>query len=319
MLVIDAAGGLEEGLTHGVFLHEVAHEFAGLDVGQHGLHAGLRLIIGQDARARDVFAVFGGVRDGVVHVRDAAFVDQVDDQLHLVQAFEIGHLGLVSRFDQGFEAHADQLYQATAEDGLFAEEIGFAFLTEVGFDDARAAAADGGAVGEADLHRLAGRVLVDGDEAGDAAALGVFAADSVAGALGGHHDDVDAGLGFDQAEMDVEAVGKGDGGAFAEVVMDVLAVGGGLQFVGHGEHDEVAPGGGFGDAHDLEALGFGLFGGGGTRTEGDDEVLGARIAEVEGVGVALGAVAEDGDLLVLDEVHVAVTIVIDAHCGDPFC
>jgi hypothetical protein len=41
----------------------------------------------------DVLAVLGRVRDRVVHVGDAALVDEVDDQLHLVQALEIGHLG----------------------------------------------------------------------------------------------------------------------------------------------------------------------------------------------------------------------------------
>jgi hypothetical protein len=102
----------------------------------------------------------------------------------------------------------------------------------------------------------------DRHEAGHAAALGVFAAHGVAGALRRHHDDVDAGLRLDQAEMHVQAVGKGDRRALAQVVMDVFAVGLGLKLVGHGEHDQVAPGGGLGDAHDLQALALGLGGAG---------------------------------------------------------
>jgi hypothetical protein len=51
---------------------------------------------------------------------------------------------------------------------------------------------------------------VDRDQAGHAAALAVFAAHGVAGALGGDHDHVDVGArDFDQAEVDVEAVGEG--------------------------------------------------------------------------------------------------------------
>lgn len=206
-----------------------------------------------------------------------------------------------------------RLDEAAAEHGLLAEEVGLAFLTEVGLDDARPAAADGRAVGEADFHGLAGRVIVHGHEAGHAAALDIFAADGVARALRRHHDDIDARLRLDQAEMHVEAVGEGDGRAFAQIVVDVLLVGLGLKLVGHGEHDEVAPGSGFGDAHDLEALGFGLLGGGRAFAERHHHVLRARIAQVQRMGMALAAIAEDGDLLVLDQVDVAVAIVIDAH------
>jgi hypothetical protein len=205
------------------FLHPVAHEAAGLDVGQHRLHPRLGLVIGQDARAGDVFAVFGGVRDRIVHVGDAALIDQVDDQLHLVQAFEIGHLGLVAGLDQRLEAHADQFHQAAAEHRLLAEEVGLAFLPEVGLDDARPPAADGRAIGQADLQRLARGVVVHRHKAGHAAALDVFAAHGVAGALGRHHDDIDAGLRLDQAEMHVQAVGEGDRRAVAQVVMDIFA------------------------------------------------------------------------------------------------
>ena len=57
---------------------------------------------------------------------------------------------------------------------------------------AGAGAADGVGVGQGEVLGLAGGVLVDGDEARHAAALGVGAAHEVAGALGGDHDHVDA-------------------------------------------------------------------------------------------------------------------------------
>ena len=67
-----AADRLEAGLPHGAFLHPVAHETALLDVVEHRLHPRLGLLVRQDARGADVFAILGRVRDRVVHVGDAA-------------------------------------------------------------------------------------------------------------------------------------------------------------------------------------------------------------------------------------------------------
>src|SRR6185295_5964468 len=51
--------------------------------------------------------------------------------------------------------------------------------------------------------------------------------------------------------------------------------------------------------------------------ERDDHVLDARIPHVLGVRVPLAAVADDGDLLALDQIDVGITIVIDAHGSVP--
>src|SRR6201991_645403 len=164
------AGRLERGLVDLVLQHPVAGEFSGLDVGQHALHLGLGRI-GDDARAGDVFAILGGVGDRVVHVGDAAFIDQVDDQLYFVQAFEIGHFRSITGFGERFETSADEFDETAAENDLFAEEVGFALFAEIGFDDARTATADAAGVGQREFKRVAGRVLVNGNEAGNAAAL----------------------------------------------------------------------------------------------------------------------------------------------------
>ncbi len=232
-----------------------------------------------------------------------------------MQALEIGHLGGIARLDQRLEPHADQLHQAAAEHRLLAEEIGLAFLAEIRLDDPRTPAADGRAIAEPDLERLARGIGIDGHEAGHAAALDELAPHGVAGALGGHHDDVHALFRLDQAEMDVEAMGKGDGCTGADVVMDVFAIGLGLQLVGHGEHDQVAPGRRLGNVHHGQPLGLGLLRGFRSFAQRHDDVLRPRIAQVEGMGMALAAIAENGNLLVLDQVDVAVTIVIDAHGG----
>src|SRR5579883_562047 len=73
MGIAHGAGGLEAGLAGLVFQNPVAGEFAGLDVLQNLAHLRLGLI-GDDARAGDIFAIFRGVGDGIVHIGDAAFI-----------------------------------------------------------------------------------------------------------------------------------------------------------------------------------------------------------------------------------------------------
>ena len=79
------------------------------------------------------------------HLGEAALVHQVDDQLELVQALEIGDLGLVAGGDQRLEAGDDQLAGAAAEHRLLAEQIGLGLLAEAGLDRAGIGAADPGA------------------------------------------------------------------------------------------------------------------------------------------------------------------------------
>src|SRR6185369_17399463 len=69
---------------------EVLRVFSALDPRQRIAHR-LAGFGGDDLRTGDVFAVFSVVRDRIIHRADAAFVHQVDDQLELVQAFEVRH------------------------------------------------------------------------------------------------------------------------------------------------------------------------------------------------------------------------------------
>ncbi len=45
----------------------------------------------------------------------------------------------------------------------------------------------------------------------------------------------------------------------------------------------------------------------------DRDLLDAGVAQIERMGVALAAVADDGDLLALDQVQVGVAIVVNTH------
>ena len=164
---------------------------------------------------------------------------------------------------------------------------------------AGAAAADPGGVGE-DERRGRCRWRPGGrHQAGHAVAFLELAADQVAGALRRDHADVDAGRRLDLAEVDREAVGEEQQVAGGDAVGDLLAPDLGLLLVGQQDHHDVAAAGGFGDVEDLEPGRFGLGAAGGVGAQADDHVD-AGVLEVEGVGVPLGAVAEDRDGLAVE-------------------
>ena len=165
---------------------------------------------------------------------------------------------------------------------------------------------------------IAGGVLVDGDEAGHAAAALIFRAHGVAGPLGSDHDHVDVGARFDQAEVDVETVGKGQRRAGLHVGGKIIGIDRGLMLVGGEHHQNVGPFGCFLVRQNLEAGGLSLLGGCGTGAQGDSHFLDARIAQVLRMGVALRAIAQNGDLFAGDQVQVGIGVVIDFHWFSPW-
>ena len=101
-----------------------------------------------------------------------------------MQAFEVGHFWSIACFSQGFEAGFDQFNHAAAQYGLFAEEVGFGFFAEVGFNHAAFGTAVGCGVRQGDVACFAAFILVNGDQRRYAAAFQEFAAYGVAWALG---------------------------------------------------------------------------------------------------------------------------------------
>src|SRR5438045_4177713 len=95
-------------------------ELAALDLVQDAAHLRAGLLV-DDARSARVVAVLRGVGDGVPHPAHPALVEEVDDELELVEALEVGDLGLVSRRDERLEARGDQRRGAAAEHGLLSE------------------------------------------------------------------------------------------------------------------------------------------------------------------------------------------------------
>jgi hypothetical protein len=219
---------------------------------------GLAALFVDDARAADVIAPLGCIRNAVAHVGKAATIDEVDDELELVEDFEVGALGLVAGFDEGLESALDEGADAAAEDGLLTEEVGFGFFFERGLEDSGAGAADALEVAQIEGVGVAGGILVDGDEAGDAAAFGEDFADTMAGSLGCGEADVDVPGGDDGLEVDVEAVSEEEQRAGLEVGGDFIGIQFGLGLVGGEDHNHVGPLGCLGGGGDFKASLLGL-------------------------------------------------------------
>jgi hypothetical protein len=98
----------------------------------------------------------------------------------------------------------------------------------------------------------------------------------------------------------------------AQVGMDLVRVDGPLHLVGREDDDEVGLLDRVGDREDTQALGLGLGLGLGALGQADAHVD-TGVAQVERVGVALAAVADDGDLAPLDDRQVGVVVV--EHLG----
>jgi hypothetical protein len=311
MLFALRAQPLEVRQTGAVLGDPLVGELARLDLGEDLLHGGSGLRP-DDALAAGHVAILGGVADGVAHVGDAALVDEIDDEFHLVDALEVGHLGSVTGLDQGFEARADELGEPAAQHRLLAEQVGLGFLLESGLDDCGATAADCAAPREADLARVAGRILLHREQARDAAALRIFSANHVAGALGRDHEDVHVGRRLNEFEMDIEAVAEGEVLALGEPRLDLLVVDLGAHLVRHEHHDDVGLAGSLGGVENRQPLLDRLVARGAFGAESHAHIH-AAVAQVERVGVALASESDDRDLAAPKRAQVRVAIVINFH------
>src|SRR6185437_11819227 len=176
------------------------------------------------------------------------------------------------------------------------EQVGLGLFAKAGFDNRRPSAADRRSVGEPDLLSVARRVLLDREKTWYTASLDVLGSHQMAGALGRDHKNVDAGGGLDELEMDVEAVAEGQILARRELGGDFGLVNFGAHLVRHQHHHDVGAARGLGGLENRQTLLGGLLPRGAVLAEPHAYVHSA-VAQIERVGMALAAEAEDGDFV----------------------
>ena len=267
------------------------------------------MLIHNPGTAGDV-AIFSGLGDGEAHAGDTGFIHEIADELQLMETLEIGHLWLITRFNEGLEAGLNKSARATAEDGLFAKEIGLSFFLEGGLEHAGAGRADALSPSERDFLSGLRLILGDGDECWHAFTFGVEAADHVARALGSDHNAVDVLVQLDQAEVNGETVAEEKGFTLGEMGEDGARVDVSLFHVGQADHDNIGAANGFAGLDDLEAMGLSDGFRFGSSVKANDD-LAAAVLQIERMGVALRTIAEDGERFILKHAEIGVFVGVD--------
>ena len=144
----------------------------------------------------------------------------------------------------------------------------------------------------------------------------------MAGALGSDHDNVNIFRGNNGLEMDVEAVCKSQCLALGHVGGNLAVVDVSAQFIGNQHHNNIAGLGSLFNFHHLKVfmgcskLGC-LFPVGRALAQADNNVH-AAFSQVFGMGMALGAKADNSNGLAVEHAEVAVGIIILFDCHDYF-
>src|ERR1035437_9120667 len=286
-------------------------ELAVLDLLQHFFHRLAGFVSYNFFAAREV-AVFCRVRNRVTHAAQPAFVDQVDDQLHLMDALEVGNLGSVAGRDQRLESFLHQRSQAAAEHRLFAEQVAFGFFFKGGLQHTGAGRTDAVRIAEREFARASAGILVNGQQRGDAAALGIDAAHQVTRTLGRDHDHIHILRRLDGLEVNGEAVREAENLSFVQMRLDGRFVEVGLGLVGRENLEPVGALGSLGRRQNGHAIGACLLGRAARGIEPDDDVVSA-VTQVLRLGVSLGPVTENGDGFALEGGRIGIVLIKD--CG----
>ncbi len=264
-----------------------------------------------DLRTARHVAVLRSVAHPTPHARDAVGLDEVNDQLELVQHFVVRALRLVAGLHQRLEPGLYQLRHAAAQHRLLAEQIALGLFLEGRFEHPRLGRAQRLRVGERDIHRLAARVLVDGDERRHAAALLIFVPHQRARTLRRHHEDIHVAGRDDLVVVDVEPMGEHESVALLQVRSQRLPVHQWLHVVLSEQCDYIGLLGCLRRRHHRHRVGLGVLPGGRAFQFGGDHFH-AAVAQTERMGAALNAVAHDADGLAPQRGQLPISIAVDS-------
>jgi hypothetical protein len=294
-------------------LAPLPREGARADLLQHPLHARAHVEV-EEADRPGHRAVLAGV-GVVVHLVDDAVAHHAPErvgQLARVEDLEQDRLGRKAGLDQGLHRARERHAEGRPE-ALLVEEVEGGLVGAREFEAASPGGADAASQRQHALLRAARCVPVHADEAREAPACEEELAHAGPDHARRHHHHVDLGRRIEVAEGEVVARGDVDAGARAQARADLRLEHLGHHLVRDQQQDDV------GLRHGLRRLvhgeALGRRGGARLVVAHADPHVETGVAQVEGLGAALVAVAEHGDALAGQRVEARVGVPVDPGGG----
>ena len=313
-----SAERLEVNLTAG-FTHikqEVLGKGTILDILQNLLHSLLRLVR-HNLRANHIPAVLSRIGDRIPHTAESGLIDQIDDELHLMDALKICISRVIPCFHKGLESCLHQSSNAAAQDSLLTEQIGFRLGLEGRLKKTSSCSADCKAIGKRQVLCLSGIILLDSDQAWGSSSSLIFRPDRVPRSLRRDHGHIDVCRRNDTAIVNIEPVCKHQHVAFLQVRCDVLLVHGCLFLIIDQDHNDICTLCCLRSRVDLKSLLLCLLPGLGTLIEPDDD-LASGVSQVQCMCMSLASITDNCNCLPVKQGQIAVFLIenLRSFCHD---
>ena len=133
-------------------------------------------------------------------------MDEINDELEFVEAFEVGKLRRIAGANERIETGANERACSSAKDCLLTKKIGLRLLTKSCLDYARMRATDSLCPGQGGLLRMPAGILMNCNQTGRTAPSKKLATYHWPQAFRRHHDNVHISPGNDSAIMNREAM-----------------------------------------------------------------------------------------------------------------
>ncbi len=213
-----------------------------------------------------------------------------------MDALEVSISRIIARFAEDFKTGLHQLDNAAAQNSLLTKEVGLGLGPEGCLQDTCAGSADGSAVCQSLIKSLAGCVLLNSDQHGNALAFLIFGPNRVTRSLRSDHGDIDIGRRNDLLEMDVETVSEHEHIARFQVGLDLFFIDLSLEFIRRKDHDDISLLCCFGCRKNSQSLRFSLLLGLGAFIKTNDNIK-TGLLQIQCMSMSLGSITDNRDLL----------------------
>ncbi len=176
-----------------------------LNVGQNLLHRSARGVAHNFFPTSQI-AILGGIRNRIPHATKTAFINQIDDQLHLVQTLEVSDLRGVASLNQSLKSLLNQRRQPSAQHGLLAKQIALSLFFERGLQHARPRRPNSMRVSQRKFMRPPASILANRNQRRHAAPLRINPPQQVSRRLRSDHHHIHIAGRDDRLEMNAEPV-----------------------------------------------------------------------------------------------------------------